>query len=83
MDNPATNLVRTCKGESIEQLKLLAHHKTINLSNTDFEEANLAYLKDFKILERVFLFKSSVNKTGTDYINEVKTTVEYGNFALP
>jgi uncharacterized membrane protein len=70
-------------GESIGQLKALEHLKTINLSNTDFEEANLTHLQDFNLLERVFLFKPSVNKKGVEIINEGRTIVEYGNYTLP
>ncbi|MUH36247.1 hypothetical protein D9O36_10370 [Zobellia amurskyensis] len=70
-------------GESIEQLQSLAHLRTINLSNTNFEEDHLAHLQDFNMLERVFLFKPTVNKTGVEAINDGRTVVEYGNYSLP
>ncbi|WP_400073851.1 c-type cytochrome domain-containing protein [Zobellia russellii] len=70
-------------GKSIENLKILKHLKSINLSNSNFKEAYLNNLQNFESLEKVFLFKLGVNKTGTEIVNEGKTVIEYGNYSLP
>ena len=70
-------------GEYIELLQNLEHLKSINLSNTNFKKENLDKLKGFPALESVFLFNPKLDKSGTEFINEGSTTIEYGNYNLP
>ena len=62
---------------------MLEHLTSINLSNTTFKEENLNKLKDFKKLEKVFLFNSGLDKSGTEIIGQGNIVVEYGNYTLP
>ncbi|MDO1513713.1 c-type cytochrome domain-containing protein [Maribacter confluentis] len=70
-------------GSQLEQFKSLQYLKSINLSYTNFKEEYLSVLTEFKALEKVVLFNPEHHKTGTEYLNNGKTAVEYGNYTLP
>ena len=71
-------------GKGIEQLASGSEHlKSINLTDTEFQEPYLGQLANFKKLQRVFVFNTPLNQKGSKSLKAGQVTVDYGNYELP
>ncbi|MGB7395958.1 MAG: c-type cytochrome domain-containing protein, partial [Pricia sp.] len=71
-------------GKGIEQLASASKHlKSINLTDTGFQETHLRQLADFEKLQRVYVFNTSLNQKGEKSLNDGQIIVDYGNYELP
>jgi hypothetical protein len=71
-------------GKGIEKLASASEHlKSINLTDTQFQEPYLQKLADFKKLKRVYVFNTNLDANGTKSLKDGQITVDYGNYELP
>ena len=71
-------------GKGIEQLASSSEYlKSINLTDTRFDEAHLQKLTDFKTLKKVYVFNTPLNVNGPKSLKEGQITIDYGNYELP
>ena len=70
-------------GKNIHVLRSLEYLKSINLTTTDFEEAHLHQLGDFKNLQKVYLYQTKVNSQEMQSLKEGQIQIDYGNYTLP
>lgn len=71
-------------GEGIEKLAATSQHlKSINLTDTEFQEPHLQKLAEFKNLKSAYVFNTQLEARGTQRLNDGQITVDFGNYALP
>ncbi|SDE74224.1 Uncharacterized membrane protein [Pricia antarctica] len=71
-------------GKGIEKLADASEHlKSINLTNSKFQEPYLEKLADFKKLKKVYVFNSQLDADGTKSLKDGQITIDYGNYELP
>ncbi|HET8736720.1 MAG TPA: c-type cytochrome domain-containing protein [Pricia sp.] len=71
-------------GEGIEKLASTSQHlKSINLTDTEFQEPHLQKLAEFKNLKRAYVFNTQLDARGTKHLNDGQITVDFGNYELP
>lgn len=71
-------------GKGIEKLAAASDHlKSINLTNTKFQEPYLQKLADFKKLKKVYVFNTQLDADGTKSLKDGQIAIDYGNYQLP
>ena len=70
-------------GKNIALLSALEYLKSINLTGSQFEEANLDAFSDFKTLQKIYLYRTKINSQGVQNLRDGQITIDYGNYELP
>lgn len=71
-------------GKGIEKLASTSEHlKSINLTDTRFQQPYLQELEAFKNLKKVYVFNTDLDANGTKSLKEGKISVDYGSYELP
>lgn len=71
-------------GKGIEKLAAASEHlKSINLTDSEFQEPYLEKLAGFKKLKKVYVFNTHLDADGTKSLKDGQITVDYGNYELP
>ena len=71
-------------GKDIEILASSSEHlKSINLTDTEFQEPYLQKLADFKKLKKAYVFNTQLDANGTKSLKDGQITIDYGNYELP
>lgn len=71
-------------GKGIENLTSASEHlKSINLTDTQFQEPYLQQLTNLKKLKKVYVFNSKLDINGPKSLKDGQITIDYGNYGLP
>ncbi len=71
-------------GKGIDKLASASQHlKTINLTNTQFQEPYLQKLADFKKLKKVYVYNTRLRADGIKSLKDGQIIVDFGNYELP
>ena len=70
-------------GKGIERLASTSEFlKSINLTDTKFQEPYLQKMESFKKLKRIYVFNTNLDPNGTKSLKDGQITVDYGNYGL-
>lgn len=71
-------------GKGIQELASASEHlKSINLTDTQFQESHFQHLTEFKKLKRVYVFNTPLKSQGAKSLKDGAITIDYGQYELP
>lgn len=70
-------------GKDIVSLAPLNYLKSINLTATRFQKEHLNMLGRLNALKKVYLYRTDIDASGTDTLNDGQISIDYGDYQLP